>query len=295
MQLSAMQINRLSLVKYLMDRAKEQCSLAQPLCALALLPMHDAVEMFLDLLAESMDVPISKSRAFIDYWDVLAGLTPPQNLPMRKVMNKLNLARVALKHHGSRLSQDQIHEHFSNCDKFLELACQAAFALTFSDVTMIDLISSDKARSHLQAAQQALSSGDFQTSYGEITIAFYDALTKVIEGPEFHFWSNSHSFTDPTYYGSREERVSKNIEELQNSLKQLANFSTRSAALTSLGFSLKEFARFRRLTPHITYIIGGTPNLQWTKGVSEDKSDCRWCFEITTKLILKIEYDEQRW
>ena len=133
------QVTRLSLIRYLLRHAERQCTEPQPACSLALLPMHDAAEMFLDLIAESHGAA-SQSRNFMDYWDALSKSRQPVQLPMRRAMEKLNRARVAIKHHGLRTSDDQVREHLANVKAFFEDTSEQCFGYPLSDVSMIGLI-----------------------------------------------------------------------------------------------------------------------------------------------------------
>src|SRR5260370_5551434 len=102
------QLIRLSLVRYLLQQAETQAAQPTPLYALAILPAHDALEMFLDVAAEALNAPPAKTPALRDYWDRFKQATPPVELPMQRAIDKLNRCRVALKHHGQRASDDQI-------------------------------------------------------------------------------------------------------------------------------------------------------------------------------------------
>src|ERR1700730_1790685 len=95
------QLTRLSLTRYLVNQAEQQISQPSPLRCIGLLSLHDAVEILLDTAAEATGAP-SRGREFKDYWRSLADANPPVALPMQRAMEKINRARVNLKHHGQR-------------------------------------------------------------------------------------------------------------------------------------------------------------------------------------------------
>jgi hypothetical protein len=61
-------MRRLTIVKYLHAQALEQERKGGPLAGLALLPLHDAVELFLQVAAETHQLTLRKSADFIEYW-----------------------------------------------------------------------------------------------------------------------------------------------------------------------------------------------------------------------------------
>ena len=115
------QLTRLSLVRYLLRQAEAQTEQPSPLRYLALLSLHDAAEMFLDVAAEHLKLPGSR-RDFRDYWRLFQDGSPPITLPMERSMDKLNRARVALKHHGQLPNDSQLLNHLFTVRNFLEEA-----------------------------------------------------------------------------------------------------------------------------------------------------------------------------
>ena len=61
-------MRRLTIIKYLHTQALEQERKGGPLAGLALLPLHDAVELFLQVAAETHHLTLRKSVDFIEYW-----------------------------------------------------------------------------------------------------------------------------------------------------------------------------------------------------------------------------------
>jgi hypothetical protein len=61
-------MRRLAIVKYLHAQGLEQEQKGGPLAGLALLPLHDAVELFLQVAAETHHLTLRKSVDFIEYW-----------------------------------------------------------------------------------------------------------------------------------------------------------------------------------------------------------------------------------
>ena len=58
----------LALVRYLHAQAIEQERKGDLLAGLALLPLHDTIELFLRAAAGEKDVPLGANEAFLAYW-----------------------------------------------------------------------------------------------------------------------------------------------------------------------------------------------------------------------------------
>jgi len=70
MSLDAIQITkRLSFVRYLYEVGVYQSRRPEPLCYSAILTLHDAVELFMDLAALHLDMT-KEPRQFMGYWDI---------------------------------------------------------------------------------------------------------------------------------------------------------------------------------------------------------------------------------
>ena len=84
-------MRRLAIVKYLHAQALEQERKGGPLAGLALLPFHDAVELFLQLAAETHHLTLRKSVDFIEYWAEFSKAGRP--LRYQQPMQRFNNAR----------------------------------------------------------------------------------------------------------------------------------------------------------------------------------------------------------
>ena len=121
-------LRRLSFVRHLYNLGVDQSHGPEPLASVALLTLHDASEMFLQIAAEHHDVGKNHIE-FIDYWKLLEG--KGINLSHREPMRRLNKARVGMKHQGLTLAKSQIDGFRSTVTNFLYDNSLAAFELEF--------------------------------------------------------------------------------------------------------------------------------------------------------------------
>jgi hypothetical protein len=165
LQLSPDHVTRLALARYLLQHAGTLIEKPPPLCSLALLSMHDAIEMVLDVLAETADVAIPLRTNFNEYWTLLLKDPNRVYLSLERPIKRLNVARVALKHHGHRPAGDQLIAHLDNAVAFIEDVCDKNFDLALSDISMVELIKNDRVRNSLKEAQEAISRKGLQTAF----------------------------------------------------------------------------------------------------------------------------------
>jgi hypothetical protein len=137
---------RLSLTRYLLQQAEQQIALPAPRQCLALLSLHDAIEMFLDTAAEAVGVPLGKKREFKDYWRSFAPPNSPVRLPLERSMEKLNAARVALKHHGQRPTGDQLVHYLVTAKNFFDEVCPTCFGVALDEISMVNIVKNEQTR-----------------------------------------------------------------------------------------------------------------------------------------------------
>jgi hypothetical protein len=157
-------LTRLSLVRYLLLQAKQQLSAPGPSRCIALLHLQDALEMFLDTAAETLGIP-GPQREFKNYWSSFAAANPPVTLSMQRAMEKLNRARVALKHHGIRPADDQLEEYVILTHAFADDVCVKCFGIELAEASMFTLIKDDQVRDLLKLAQAELQTGKLTETF----------------------------------------------------------------------------------------------------------------------------------
>ena len=165
MPLSTPTMRRLAIVRYLYTQGLEQERKGGPLAGLALLPLHDAVELFLQVAAEaaagthSLTMTSKQRTDVMEYWTAFsaAGLPLPYEQPMRR----FNTARVEVKHRGLLPIQQQIEEFRSAVTAFLTEATTKVFHIAFDSISLSSLVRADDVRSSLQAAETAAQASQF--------------------------------------------------------------------------------------------------------------------------------------
>ena len=283
-------MTRLALVRFLLQQADHQVEKPSPIDALALLPMHDAIEMFLDLAADAANAPVTK-REFRDYWTALAQCDPPIKLPLQRSMDKLNRARVALKHHGQRASLSQIKEHLVNCKTFVDEACVECFGITIYDASMLSLIRTIAVADILTEAQTAMRSSDLTVALEKAAFAFSEASES-----QFHRLPRLSSALSLRLGGlgfkinhAAEDAVRELLKPVHEAMSYFIKDYESTVALLSLGIDLRDYKTFRDRTPIVFGYANGHRTAQWMKEPPSEPESAQWCIDFVVDFTLRVE------
>ena len=141
-------VRRLAFAKYVYTLGKVQAQQRWPLNAVALLMFHDAVEFFLQIASEYLDIGKAQPT-FLDYWDLLSARTS-EPLSHKEAMRRLNKARVALKHHGTTPSSEDVKSFSETTSQFFRENTQRIFGVSFAELTLVEFVEPPSARDRLQ-------------------------------------------------------------------------------------------------------------------------------------------------
>ena len=116
----------LSLVRYQSDLAKNQAKEPEPLNAVSISTIHDAVESMLSLIVQAHQMA-TPSKDFAKLFDTVSDRMKTQGGDLsghRSAMIALNNARVGFKHHGNQSYKQTIDRHIANGLNFLADAAE---------------------------------------------------------------------------------------------------------------------------------------------------------------------------
>ena len=140
--------------------------------SISLLLMHDAVELLMLAVLDHLQVATKKRREFMDFWSDIkqAGLAePPDFFPM----DSLNKLRVGLKHSGNLPHPQAVRDLLPRVLGFFENVLKAYCGLSYSDVSLIDLVSDQEVCSLLRDAHKKFSAGEKAEALTNLKIALH--------------------------------------------------------------------------------------------------------------------------
>jgi hypothetical protein len=280
--------SRLAFIRRLYRLAVEQSNQPEPLRAFSVLTFHDAVELFLGLALEHNGaVPGKRDVSFSEYWELLAKADPQIRLFGKPSMLRLNLARVALKHHGLLPSTSTVEDARSTVKSFFEENCQEVFGIAFDSISMVDVVAFAPVREHLIRAERAIAESDFDGAAKELGFALaklldkYDPTGYVLGPPAWSPLSARAPGFDPDDEAGR--WVKGAVERLAEVVRALA-----------LGLDNRRHAKFRRIIPHVQRIRGpgsGQPEFDVVLQISTPRTreQCEECLAFVVDSALRVQ------
>lgn len=295
-------VRRLAFIKYLYQTAVSQSKAPAPLNCASLLTMHDAVELFLQLASEYLNVG-ALQPGFMDYWDLLNKKLDPKALEQKESMRRLNKARVALKHNGIFPSDLDIEGFRASTTNFFQGNLPLVFAVGFADITLIEFVNPESSRLKLQEAEEQIRNDDTLTALDNIALAFEEMIA------DYEDRKRTESDSSPFYFGRSMtfltsfqlglnrssslhlerklvdfvDEVTESIEAMQEAMKMLA-----------LGLEYRRYSKFKHLTPDLSGVMGGDTICQRRFEESEKPSqeDARFCIDFVIESALALaEFD----
>ena len=299
-------LQRLALIRYLFGAAEQQARQPEPLSSVAILHLHDGVELFLHLAAEQTNAAIGRNARleFAEYFGQIDAVIKPNRLSQRAAMVRLNTARVAFKHHGNTLGSQAVEQHRAAVERFFEANTPLVFGVEFGAVSLVDLVRFPRARASLAEAERALSSGDTAAAMLAIATAFaqlvddYERETRLAYGRSPFVFGESFVF-DRSFFRHRarspfggghaqaefEDKLMNSVVALQRGMKVL-----------SLGLDYRRYAKFRLLSPPVTEAMrDGTSGPRHAPDATEGRpwpptaESCRYCFDFVIESALRLQ------
>lgn len=301
------ELERIALVRHLYALGVSQSRQPEPHCAAGLLTLHDAVELLLQVAAEHAGIPTAVRIAFMDYWKAFS--RAGYNLPSAG-MQRLNDARVGLKHHAVLPRRVDLVEFGSLVLTFMEAVMTAVFASPLASVSLATLLPEGEASKELKAAEEDLSTGDYESALRRCAVSM-DVLVKAYEDSKRGRWSESpflpgkrtiHAFVrSPTRLtlGRRwddderdlRELLKKEFRELWEELEGIQ----APLRIVMLGFDYRKWARFVSLTPSVHYSVDGHRHVLQRRAPTEYeimREDVEFCVGFVVETALRFrEFD----
>lgn len=178
--LSPSTVRSLTLSRYYLSLAKEHGRSDREADAFVTINLlHEAIETFLVAAAEHLNVAVKARTEFATYLDKLDEAIPPQRLPFRTMLNRINKARVNAKHDSIVPDRAELPTFVASTESFLDEASQLVFQISLSSVSLVDLLNDGQVKEHLHSAQSALE----DHREGDVLVECRKALYLTFEKP----------------------------------------------------------------------------------------------------------------
>jgi hypothetical protein len=246
---------RLAFVRYLYGLGLDQSHKPEPFAAVAVLTFHDACEMFLQIAAEHNGVTPSKRSDFLDYWTLFEQQAQLQ-VTSKVSMDRLNRARVNLKHGGMLPAHNEIAGFRAAVTSFLDDNALPLLGVNLNDVSLTSMVKADDVRGPLERAEMALSAGNPRGVMEEVARAFTASVRRFESRPrssEFP-WGRSYSLRSANaklFSNFRE------IDEINRSLGRVVDVFDEAITIVAYNLDFDSYLMFKTHAPVIHEIPGG--------------------------------------
>ncbi|WP_030894166.1 hypothetical protein [Streptomyces sp. NRRL F-5053] len=261
--LSQQTIQRLAFVRFLHAQGIAQSAQPEPMSAAAILSFQDAVEHFLLISADHLEVNLPSSMQFLQYWEKLQPKLPAgQALPGKQALGRVNKLRVDLKHHGNIPSSHAVAQSKADVTTFFTDATLMIFNVDFNSVDMVDLVAHPAINRVLHEAQTHFDAGDIVFAMGGLAIAFHELLdhytSRRIGGfgrPPFSFGNRIPSFRPEK--DQRGSAVTRQLTALTATTRELRE----ALQVLSLGIDYARYAHFNVMVPGVDKDVEGSTKI----------------------------------
>jgi len=281
-------LRRLVFIKYLYKLGIEQSLKPEPMCCISILTFHDAIELFLQLTSEFLNVGKSGIR-FMEYFGLISNKIEGKDLSQKESIRRLNEARVSLKHHGilpSKLDVDNFNISVTNF--FIENT-SLIFKLNFEEISLIDLITIfESTKKSLIEANELILKKDLNNALEKITIAFEQLKSDFSKNSPIKF-QREHFFTNGIIGSSNNmnQEIVNHINDLNSALLDIENI----VLLLVMGVNYKKYIKFEYITPTIYQTLDA--NFHFQVGPNYEKNvsikNVQYCFDFVLESAIILQ------
>lgn len=275
---------RLVFAKYLQRTAANQSRLPEPLCAAAILTLHDAVELLLQIASESLNVG-DKRTEFMRYFELIDNALAPHRLEGRESMRRLNSARIALKHHGTSPARSEVTEFSTIVAEFFRNAMQVVFGEDYDAIRLSSLVHAADVRECLDAADQAFTDQRHEDALAKLGEAFVRLKGRYrLEAR----WSSDlavatrgiSALLAASHVDSRgAERLVKAVEAIGEEVTLLRH-----------GIDTRQLKLFSDLTPHVALTASGQVQVSRFGGTPAHGAEAvGFCFTFVLDAAMRMQ------
>jgi hypothetical protein len=285
---------RLAFIRHLLRHAKLQTETDEPLCALALLSLHDAAELQLVLAAEATNANVKASAQFLEYWAPIDDRLAPLELGHKVAMRAVSDARRGLKHSGVLPSAAEIRRFAASTEDFLFDSARAVFDVDLALVSLADFIVDDAARRQLRVGEDALQSGDAGAALASARLAFEHLMRGVPSSdPVKERTSRWFRQTSFPYASSTSLTLAKSVgSQFAREWDRLTKAVRRSEEVLLViarGIDYLEFLRFEAITPHAYWTLGSAEPHLAAAATNGTLEDAQWALDFVVRYGLAAE------
>lgn len=277
-------VRRLALPKSLFREAKRALSQYGPYSGgMAASLLQDSVESFLRILAEHGRVNLNDTAPFNALLEKV-GERFPSVLEHKAAISRLNRARVAFKHHGLVVSNDDALYFVVTVDSFLTELSSNVLDTDFLSISLITQIGHRRTKNWLHKAEDMARVG-----------AYNDSL--ICAAKAMAIYSNySSRWMDSRHYDNLSPLLDVEddcrLEELTNWITEQLESIMTHLDLMMQGIDIAAYRRFLQLTPTVYFSAANTVRVSsdWPHDETFEptKDEVEFCIDFVLESAMSI-------
>ena len=290
MELKREHLEWLTIVRYQSDLAENQAKEPEPLNAVSISTIHDAVESMLSLIAEVHRVT-TRSKDFANLFDTVSGHMKTQGGDIsghRSAMIALNSARVGFKHHGNQSNKQTIDRHIANGLNFLADAAEQGLNTPFAEVSLLGFVRDPKVREYIHRADDRSSGAveDRMSAFEYLRLSF-ETLVQGYQQSKSYYPGWSLITTKPSFLPSVFDIRDHGGKVGEKAFEWLENLD-RWVRILVLGIDVQEYTFFLANTPGVLMTLGGRAHFSWRPGPDLSDDVFRRCRQFVVESAIRL-------
>ena len=290
MELKREHVEWLSIVRYQSDLAENQAKEPEPLNAVSISTIHDAVESMLSLIAEVHRVT-TRGKDFANLFDTVSGHMKTQGGDLsghRSAMIALNNARVGFKHHGNQSNKQTIDRHIANGLNFLADAAEQGLKTPFAEVSLLGFVRDPKVREYIHRADDCSSGAveDRMHAFQYLRLGF-ETLVQGYQQSKSYYPGRPLITTKPSFLPSVFDIRDHGGTVGKKTFEWLENLDSWVRILV-LGIDVQEYTFFLAYTPGVMMTCGGQAHFRWRPGLDLSDDVFRRCRQFVVESAIRL-------
>ena len=290
MELKREHLEWLTIIRYQSDLAENQAKEPEPLNAVSISTIHDAVESMLSLIAEVHRVT-TRSKDFANLFDTVSDHMKTQGGDIsghRSAMIALNNARVGFKHHGNQSNKQTIDRHIANGLNFLADASEQGLNIPFAEVSLLGFVGDPKVREYIHRADDRSSGAveDRMLAFQYLRLGF-ETLVQGYQQSKSYYPGRSLITTKPSLLPSVFDIRDHGGKVGEKAFEWLENLD-RWVRILVLGIDVQEYTFFLANTPGVLMTLGGRAHFSWRPGPDLSDDVFRRCRQFVVESAIRL-------
>jgi hypothetical protein len=212
-------------------------------------------------------------------------------------MDRLNRARVNLKHGGVLPAHHEIEGFRAAVTSFLEDNALPLLGVNLNDVSLTSMIKSDEVRGPLERAETALTAGDLQGATGEVASAFTVSLRRFESRPRASTRPvGSYSLRDAavSLFGvfgqDTGDEVGRELHDIRRTLNRVVDVFSEAITVVAYNLDFDSYLMFKTHAPVVHEFMGGRMQVEWTlRREPTDPEVVRRCLNFVIDTAIRLE------